>query len=498
MIQGFVDPILVNQFKEAVNNALTFRQEMMAGKSFDRRRDVDVECGFPKNAEITAERLQYLFERDPIMARAVEIWPKECFQVQPEAYESEDENTKSPFDQAIIEMNRNLGSEPGYYRDDEGSKIWEYIHRLDVECGIGHYGVALLGVDDGLELNQPLEFRASNIASRKLLYVRVFPESLAQIASRETDRRNPRFGQPTMYNITFDNLDDIAISGSGGMSTTGAVHWTRVVHVADNLMKGSEIIGAPRAKVILNNILSLQKLYGGSGEMYWKGAFPGLAISTHPQLGGDVMMNKQTTKEQIEQYMNGLQRYLLLMGLGATSLAPQVVDPTPQIDKQIEAICIKGGYPVPVFKGYEVGENAGSMNTEEWHARIKQRQQNHITPRVVCPFFNRLINIGVLPLPTSGYRVYWPDITSQSEKDRADIGSIKIATIANYLKSGIAQVLSAEDMLIKFVGMNETEARTAVAKAKQAIVADVNMRSVPGAVTAEQITQGSQNADVAV
>lgn len=475
MIQGFVDPILINQFRETVNNVLTFRQEM-TNRLWDRRRDVDAECGFPTDSDITPYKLQQLYDRDPIMARIVEIWPKECFQVQPEVYETEDNETNTPFETAVQQLGKNLGAEPGYYKDDESSSIWSYIARADIECGVGRYGIILLGVDDGQELSTPLTFQPG-AQTRRLLYVRVFPESLAQISYREVDRTNPRFGQPVMYNVTFDNPDDMGALGSGTVGVSGQVHWTRVVHIVDNPYKGSEIIGAPRAKVCLNNVLSLQKLYGGSAEMYWKGAFPGLAINTHPQLGGDVMINKTTTKEQIEQYMNGLQRYLLLMGMSANSLAPQVVDPSPQIDKQIEAICIKGGYPVPVFKGYEVGENAGSMNTEEWHARVKQRQMFHITPRVICPFFNRLVNIGVLPVPTQGYRVYWPDITSQSEKDRAQIGAIKISTIANYLKSNLQTLIPAEEMLVKFAGMNELEARTMVAKAEAKMKVDAMMRT---------------------
>ena len=43
----------------------------------------------------------------------------------------------------------------------------------------------------------------SKKATRKLLYLRLFPEALAQITQWETNQASPRCGQPVMYLLSF-------------------------------------------------------------------------------------------------------------------------------------------------------------------------------------------------------------------------------------------------------------------------------------------------------
>lgn len=486
MFEGFTDPILISTLNQAITNAMISWREGQS-RSFDPRRDIDAECGFPNDSELTPDRLKLLYDRDPIAARVVEIWPKECWQVQPEIYETEDSSQITPFEQAIKDLSKTLISEPGYHKEEEGSPLNEFLLRADILSGIGRYGVIVLLIDDGKELSEPIEGIGTVIAQPdgsvtqqsesvvvqnalryNLLGVRVFPESLAMISAREVDRKSPRYGMPTLYNITFDSPDDMTALGAGGM-INGSVHWTRVVHIADNL-SSSEIVGAPRIKTVINNVLSLQKLYGGSAEMFWKGAFPGLSFETHPQLGGDVSINRTEAKGRIENYMNGLQRYLLLTGMSAKPLAPIVADPTAHILTQIQAICIRLGVPVRIFMGSERGELASTQDDDAWNDRVKQRQKGYLTPRVICPFYNRLINIGVLPLPTNGYYVSWDDITSQSEEDKVNVGKIRTDMLTAYDTGGLSKYITPVDYLVRFLNLTESEARSYLDRAAEALV----------------------------
>jgi hypothetical protein len=51
--------------------------------------------------------------------------------------------------------------------------VWDYLCDADIKCGIGHYGVILLGLDDGAPLNEPAEMlsggESSDTADRRLL-----------------------------------------------------------------------------------------------------------------------------------------------------------------------------------------------------------------------------------------------------------------------------------------------------------------------------------------
>ena len=150
--------------------------------------------------------------------------------------------------------------------------------------------------------------------------------------------------------------------------------------------------------------MDLDKLYAGSAEMYWRGAFFGLAFETHPQLGPDAEIDEDAIKNTMEQYMNGLQRYFGLEGMSAKSIAPQVVEPNKQIEAQLDAVCIELGIPKRVFMGSERGELASSQDADTWNDRLKDRQDNVVTPNIVIPFVNRLISLGILPKP-EGYQV---------------------------------------------------------------------------------------------
>jgi hypothetical protein len=217
-------------------------------------------------------------------------------------------------------------------------------------------------------------------------------------------------------------------------------------------------------------LYDLIKLYSGSAEMYWRGAFPGLSLETHPQLGGEVTLDKDATKDMMEDYMNGLQRYLAMEGITAKSLAPQVVDPTPQIDTQIEAICIQIGVPKRIFTGSERGELASSQDAKSWAGRMKNRQETYLTPRIIVPFIDRLILLGILPIPT-GFSIEWPDMFSLSDDDKATIAAKRTEALAKYIMGDVQQIITPFDYLTRELGYSDDEAQeiidTAIAKMEE-------------------------------
>lgn len=473
-------------------NVLSFRQDYIR-QFTDPRRNINDECGYPLNP--TSQDYQTLYEREAIAARVVEVLSKESWQVQPCIYEDEDPNTITDFEEAWDGISKQIRGEQSHYQDEKGSAIWEYLQRVDEQSGIGQYGILLIGIDDGLPLDQPAymqgapqesvsvpagtdaqyfaEFTtpyspatASKPGDRKLLFLRVFPEALVQITQFEYDPTSPHFGQPNMYLVTFNDPRQQQ-GGIGIPLASKNVHWTRVIHVADNLAS-SEVFGVPRMQPVLNRLLDLQKVYASDGEAYWKNCLIKLLLETHPQLGGDVDVNTSEIRDNVEQFMNSLQPYLGLAGMSGKTVAPSVVDPTAHIAVQIEAICIKLGIPVRVFKGSERGELASSQDDAAWNDRLKQRQNGYLTPRVIVPLIDRLIAMGVLPEP-EGYTVWWPDLTSQTDGDRADVAVKRTAALAQYAQGGVDSIIPPMDYLTRILGFEEEEAATILQNAAGAL-----------------------------
>lgn len=355
----------------------------------------------------------------------------------------------------------------------------------------------------------PLSSKKEVNPKTKLTFLRVFPESMVQITQYESALDNPRFGKPVMYLVTLNDPRQ-QNSGVGLPTTTVRVHWTRVIHIAEDL-QASETFSTPRMQPVLPRILDLRKLYGGSAEMYWRGAFPGHSFESVPELGGDVKFDPAAMRNMYEEYTNGLQRAMFLAGFTMKSQAPQVVDPTAQINVQLEAICVKLGMPIRIFKGSERGELASSQDDAAWNDRLRFRQMQFITPHVIVPLLDRLITLGVLPAPQTGpdgkpdkkgkvvinrscvvfnvktgraerfksppieadlgtgYSIEWPDLDSLSDMDRATIASTNTQALTAYISGNAGTVVPPHEFLTskKFLGLDDDEATQMLDKAEE-------------------------------
>ena len=451
--------ITANELKEMVGNLVFSRHELI-NKFLDPRRDINLECGYPDTSNISVLQYRELYDRMVIATRVVEVLPLETWQTPPVIKEDEDADNETDFEKAWAELGTSIQNS-GYYKQESGSTLWQFLKRADILSGIGHYGVILLGLDDGKPFSEPVEGfengEPSNPVSdeHNLLYLRVFDESLAQIVQYETDVRSPRFSQPVSYLITLNDPRDNQ-SGIGIPTSTLQVHWSRIIHVADNL-NSSEIIGIPRLRPVYNRILDLRKLYCGSSEMYWRGAFPGLSFETHPQLGADVEIDQDAVRKTAERYMNTLQRYIVSEGMSVKSIGPQVVDPSLQIDTQLTAISVLLGMPKRIFLGSERGELASGQDTGTWNERLMERQKNYITPRLIVPFVDRLIKFGVLPEPEE-YSITWDDMNVTSELERSQIAVTQTTALANYIQGGVSDLIPPEDYLTRVLGYDKDTA----------------------------------------
>ncbi len=459
--------MVVNQMRTMVQNALSFsRDALLRRNEIDPRRSINDECGFPEDIKLTDYREMY--NREGIATRVVEVMPKESWKTQPTVFETQDVDEETSFEKAFAEMGDALQpEEKSFFKSEEGrgNPIWEYLLRADELSGIGHYGVLLLGLDDEKELDQEVKPKEG----MKLLFVRAFDELFSQITRYETDKENPRFGKPVMYQLTFhDQQQNVVVGTTGEPLATKSVHWTRIIHLADNLAS-NELFGRPRQQSVFNNILSLRKVIHGSAEMYWKGAFPGLSIESIPQLGPNVIYDRSAMRDDIENWQNGLQRVLTFTGFHANSLQTQVSDPTTQFEIQIDTICIRIGIPKRVFVGSERGELSSSQDARAWNGRLTYRQQMYITPRIIVPFVNRLIHLGVLPEPQDGYGVSWPDLDTLTNLEKADVALKITEALTKYIQGSGDALIEPLDYLTRVLNFTTEEAEEMIEAANKAV-----------------------------
>ena len=396
------------------------------GKSYGGDRDLYTALGY----KTTLDYKDYLarYQRQDIASAIIEAPVKASWRYQPMITETDEEETAFEKDWAAL---------------SEKLQAYHYFSRLDIVTGIGRYGVLLIGFNDGVDLSLPVR-RASDV-----LYLMPYSESSAKITSFVTDESDRRYALPEMYRINITTGSD---TGAKSMN----VHWTRVIHVAENATE-NDVYGTPRLKKVFNRLEDLERIVGGSAEMFWRGAFPGFGLP----IQADASVSDQTLsqlQDEMEKYLHGFQRYLRLQGVDIKELKAQVADPSNHVSVIVDMISAATRIPKRILLGSERGELASSQDERNWMQQIDERRHNLCEAKIIRPFIDRLIEFGVLSKPTEHYTVEWPDLLTPSDKDKAEVGEIRAKALKNYVEAvGAETIVPSEIFLKKFLNLTNED-----------------------------------------
>lgn len=439
------------EYGELLLNTLISRAELF-NRLTDPRRDINAECGYPEF--VSPQMYQAMYDWEPYAARVVELFPKECWKKPPTIYEDEDSDAMTPFEEAWDQLGSQLRSERSYHKEEKGSLVWDYLFRADVISRVGRYGCILIGLEGDKDLEKP----ATKKEGQKIAYLRVFSEVNAQVTQWEDDPSSPRNGMPVMYLLTFNSPDNRQGGGVGLTTNSRNVHWSRVVHIpSDGALSGSEWAGVPSMQQVYRPLLDCTKIRASSGEGFWRAVVAIISLETHPQLGGDVKINRDQIKNMMEQVFGGTKREMVLNGMSAKTISPTVVDPNPHMQANVEAICTRIGVPIPVFKGFEIGEQASTENKGQWGERVLARCTGEVTPRVVVPFTDRVISLGCLPEPEQ-YLVGWVEEDSESKLEQSTILVARTTALTTFVSGGGPEAMSLKDFYVREMKYDEEEA----------------------------------------
>jgi hypothetical protein len=443
-LKNFVDSKIMEM------SALVQRSTIFSkmGKSFSGERDTYEALGYPKTVDYGDYDARY--ERGDIAKTIIEEPCRGVFQKTPKIEEvrvdgegqGEDAGEKTPFENAWEEFKKK-------------HSVWHYLRRIDVISGIGQYGVLFMGFDDGLDPSIELPDRNE----RSLLYLRPFAEENAKIIEYEDDPKNERYGKPRIYELTNVTRDNVAAAAVTRMSSI-RVHHTRVLHIAEGL-KEDDVFGTPRLKPLFNRLIDMDRIVGGSGEMFWRGAFPGLNFKIDPEADMGTL-DLSDAKDQIEEYVHKLKRYLTLQGISVEGIDMQVASPKDHFTIQIQVISAVTRIPARKFLGSERGQLASGQDDENWNDYLDDRRRNYVEPFIIRRFLETMINKGVLPAPPAGFNITWPDLNAPNEKDKAETGKLKTETMKTYADSPSAEMVMPMNMFReKILEMTKDEIQAA-------------------------------------
>jgi hypothetical protein len=453
-------------------NIIRDRLNAFLGYSHDGKRDLYSTFGYPR--QVSTDLLWTHYLRGGIANRIIRSYPKATWRDRPtfgdgDGDSHEEGESYSPFAKScrdLLKKHRVLG----------------YIERADRVASIGRYGVLVMGFQ-GTKLDQELVKGKES----KLLYLAPYSEMNTTINEWDKDPTSPRFGLPLTYNIRGSSFID------GGSTRTPTksflVHHSQVLHIAEYLEE-DDVFGTPRLLPVINYLMDLEKVVGGSSETFWLTANRGIAVWADKEAS---LTDEQTAdiKKQVEEFTHQQQRFLAGQGMTAQVLGSESPDPAPNAEKLLDLIAGATRIPKRILIGSERGELASGQDENAWNLVIEERREDFGT-RLLQEFVQKMIDTGNIvepkpkpePTNTKGQRsepiklkeppkpelppsfgnkdekeevdfdINWPDTATIGPVEESTVMVNKTNALVSYAKSpGVELVVPVAEFRRDFLGL---------------------------------------------
>lgn len=373
-------------------------------------------------------------------------------------------------------------------------RVWHKIMSLDKLVGLGAYGIMVIGFDDGGKLDSPLTAPSPN-KPRNVLYLQPYMQRSCRIISVDTNPNSARFGLPTMYRIDPRKLDiaqSMADTSAQIISPTASqqafnVHFSRVLHVADNTLE-NDVFGSSRLECVYNLLDDLLKVVGGSAETFWMTANRGLQVDVDKEMNleKDDAANLQA---EMDEFQHNLRRIVRTRGVKINNIGSDMADPSANVKAIISLISAACGIPQRVLLGSELGELASQQDRANWAVRVSERQEDYAEPVILIPLILMLVAAGVLPVPKS-LKITWPEAFKLSPLERAQTSAQMARSAANLQKMlsdpiGGVQVEESVVETIPDVGIDSTQESVVINAAKAKATAQPGSSATADPTTVE-------------
>lgn len=406
-----------------VYTAMFQRLSLRQGVTFQGRRDLYDTLGYQR--ELTYQDYYARYRRGGIAKRLIDAPIDATWRQDPILREKD--KPEGVEDSAIETAFQDLAHR---------LELWNHIIRVDRLASIGQYAVLVLGTRHDANLAGLATELPRAAKPEDLVALQAFSQEHAEIASLVSDITSPQFGKPAAYAIDFSRkqagqLLDGTLRGTLGFAYTQPVivHASRIIHVPAEGPLEDDIYGLSALEVIWNYLDNLDKVLGGSAEMFWQDAKRRLVLNLKE---GAVLDDPAALTAEVEEFVHELRNFLRVQGMEVTQLNGTIPDPRSNFEANIEAICATKKIPKRILLGTERGELASDQDEQNWLAgTILTRQMRHAEP-LLRRFIDRLTTYNYLPRVPRGYEIEWPPARVPTEEQRANIALTRSRAIATY------------------------------------------------------------------
>lgn len=377
-------------------------------------------------------------------------------------------------DNQILEEEMDILSNAGFFRK---------LERADMLNRIGQFSVLLIGMPDGMDLDQPVG-SANDITG---LYFNPYNMDGIEILKWDTDPTSPRYDLPEMYQVQttshgekFKTVQRRAIK----------VHYSRIVHLAEGALDSS-IEGMSSLEACFNTLTDVNKVRGGSGEAYFRNARQQRALEADKDAQIDSNSpGMATLKDNVDAFDNGWETTLRLQNMKVNQLNPSLVSPRDTFDISVEELSGQTGIPIRILTGKGAGNMAGVEDRASWNALIEDRRSSECDAYLLDSL-KIMAEAGLFELPDDA-TVEWPPQSAMSEKEASEAKKRKSETlekVISALNTPVGDELDAEsvfkafdldDIEADYSAIDDIETDTAADEAAKVALAKLSGQPIQG------------------
>ncbi len=406
------------EYLKVLSSALLTRKKFAEslGFQFSGQRSLYDVLGYKQ--VLTFQDYYAAYDRGDIAQRIVDAPPTTTWRHKPIVSNGGDPNSLTPFEQAWLKL-------------VQDRKVYHYMERVDKLAGIGEYGALLIGTSDVRNQDDFARPMAKlKGGTNSILYLTPLTEQFAEVRTTDADPTSERFGLPEQYAVQVAETNNLASEATIARNARILVHWSRIIHVAEGL-RDNDIYGTPRLKHVMNRLFDVDKIAGGSAEIFWQAAKRIMVLSAKD--GYSAVDSDDGLTAMMDEMIHGLRRVIDIQGYDVKTLESSDVKPDEAFRVALALISSATGIPQRILLGSEQGKMASEQDEVNWNGRMADRQTNWAEPVLLRPFIDRLVEAKALPAPGENYTVTWPSLFELSDKEKAQVGLLKARAIAQYM-----------------------------------------------------------------
>ena len=374
------------------------------------------EYGFPDNPGF--DEFYRVYKRHGIGHGALMQVLDKTWQTSPWIIEGEDE-----FDEAKNETDW----EKSVKRLFKKKAIWSAIKETDKRKMVGGYAGLIVQVKDSKQWNQKLD-KVSAAAIVK--FIPAWRGSL-EVTVWDTNQASPTYGHPLMY--TYREHSEAV----GDSPRLVEMHPSRVI-IFGSITEPESIF-----EPVLNSLISLEKVTGGSGEAYIKAAARAIHIgfdaatdlSQLARAHGMQMSEIGTLYDSVVDGLNrGIDSAIVTQGGTVNAITSLVPDPSAPFEVNLQETGAGMQVPSTIIVGRQTGTLASNEDVKAFNRFGQSRRENEVGPnsRLVVDW---MMEHGVIEF-REDYEVMWDELTESTDAEKLLNAKTMSEVNAQMLSSG--------------------------------------------------------------